>query len=368
MNIKQITERQFNNTMLREGQEIAEYYSGTKYKVFFRKTNRGTDSQGKLRLYYAQDTNITMGTIFTYKGENYIISNQDATESNIYYTSIALKCNTTLPVQYNNVWYNVPIVVSSDKYGVSEGKIVSVISGSIIVYTGLNDISKNIAINKIFKNFGGTYKVGNYFYNNNMAYLYLTRELNTPDTYAMIYNGVTALDLDNKTYQLSYAATINDVADITATITYASSDTTIATVNSSGLLTMLKTGSVTITATWVEHNTITSSTVLTIMQATPPVMNYTMTILSSGTLLAGGFKRTFTPKLVDSNGVEQNFTAVWTFNYNGMPTGDFIITYDGNKCMISVAEDYDIIDNTLVLTCTSDDGLYSVSYNAVISA
>lgn len=101
---------------------------------------------------------------------------------------------------------------------------------------------------------------------------------------------------------------------------------------------------------------------------TPSPTGQTMTILSSGTLLAGGLKRTFTPKLVDSNGVEQNFTAVWTFNYNGMPTSDFVITYDGNKCMISVAEDYDIIDNALILTCTSDDGLYGVSYNAVISA
>ena len=98
----------------------------------------------------------------------------------------------------------------------------------------------------------------------------------------------------------------------------------------------------------------------------PPVGDFSMDISASGSLVIGGVTRTFTPKLVNSDGVEQTFTAVWTFNYNGMTETDFTKTYNGNKCYIKVAYDEDIVDNQLILTCTSDDGLYSASYKATI--
>lgn len=100
----------------------------------------------------------------------------------------------------------------------------------------------------------------------------------------------------------------------------------------------------------------------------PPVGDYKMIISTSGQLVIGGLQRVFTSKLIDSEGVEQNFTAVWSFNYNGMPESDFTIDTDGNQCLVKVIEDYDIIDNVLVLTCTTDDGLYTASYDARITA
>ena len=101
---------------------------------------------------------------------------------------------------------------------------------------------------------------------------------------------------------------------------------------------------------------------------TPPVGSSILTISASCELVIGGSVRTFTPKLINSSGVEQTFTAVWSFNYNAMPTSDFTITYDGNKCLVKVKEDWDIVDYTFVLTCTTSDGLYSGSYNAVIGS
>lgn len=101
---------------------------------------------------------------------------------------------------------------------------------------------------------------------------------------------------------------------------------------------------------------------------TPSPTGYVMNISASGDLIIGGTQRRFTPKLVDSNGVEQSFVGIWSFEYYGVPTNDITITYNGNDCLIKVAEDYDIIDSKLVLTCTTDDGLYNAKYTTIITA
>lgn len=73
LNIENINQRQFDNTMLKEGMTVQDYYDSTKtYQVFFRRNNRGTTPQGKLRLFYAQNSGISIGTIFILNGENYL--------------------------------------------------------------------------------------------------------------------------------------------------------------------------------------------------------------------------------------------------------------------------------------------------------
>ena len=58
----------------------------------------------------------------------------------------------------------------------------------------------------------------------------------------------------------------NGTADSTATITWNSSDTSIATIDSIGKVTFLKTGNVTFTATWTQQNKTATITV-TVTQA-----------------------------------------------------------------------------------------------------
>ena len=88
------TKRQFDMTMNREKISVADYYnSDVKYDVFFRRNNRSTTPQSKVRFFYAQSTPITIGTIFVLNGENYIVTSQDGIESDIYFTSIANKCD-----------------------------------------------------------------------------------------------------------------------------------------------------------------------------------------------------------------------------------------------------------------------------------
>lgn len=229
-NIKNCNQRQFNATMKRECITVSDYYDRNKtYDVFFRRNNRSTTPQGKLRFYYTQDTAISIGTIFVLKGIPYLVISQDGDESDIFYTSMAVKCDTSFTVYSNteNRYVTVPFSVIADEYTLTNNNIISMVSGSVTVYTGDNSYSREIEINNDYYNFGGYYEVKNTFYNNGLAYIYMTREANpTTDKYTLSYNGVTSLDMaDATTYQLSYTAIKNDVIIDNPTLTYVSSRT-----------------------------------------------------------------------------------------------------------------------------------------------
>ena len=82
----------FKKTMQREKKIICDYYdTQKKYEVFFRLDNRSTSPQGKMRLYYENSQGIQIGTIYNYKNKNYLVVSQDAQESEVYYTSLAVR-------------------------------------------------------------------------------------------------------------------------------------------------------------------------------------------------------------------------------------------------------------------------------------
>ena len=117
-NIRNCNQRQFDAVMKRECIAVTDYYdSGKSYNVFFRRNNKGTTPQGKLRFYYAQDTSIAIGTIFTLKGIHYLVTSQDANESDVYHTSIAVRCDTALNVPVNTGGVvTVPCVTIKNEY------------------------------------------------------------------------------------------------------------------------------------------------------------------------------------------------------------------------------------------------------------
>ena len=93
------TQKQFDMTMNREKITVADFFnSDIKYDVFFRRNQRSTTPQGKVRFFYAQSTPIDIGTIFVLNGSNFIVTSKDGIESNIYFTSLAVKCDTTFVV------------------------------------------------------------------------------------------------------------------------------------------------------------------------------------------------------------------------------------------------------------------------------
>ena len=129
------TKKQFDATMNRERIVVTDFFdSNITYEVFFRRNNRGTNPDGKLKLYYAKETPIHVGTIFVLKGEIYIVNSKDGIESDIFFTSMAVKCDVTFVVNSNGEYKDIPFTVVSDKFTVNHGTI-SAVDGTVIMYT-----------------------------------------------------------------------------------------------------------------------------------------------------------------------------------------------------------------------------------------
>ena len=363
-NIKNFNQRQFNATMKRECITVSDYYDRTKtYNVFFRRSRRGSNSNGKVRIYFSQDTPIDIGTMFVLKNDTYVVTSRDGDESDVFYTSIAVKCDTSFTVFSNaeNRYVSIPFVTLSDKFTLSSNSTISMISGSVVVYTGDNSYSREVELNENYYNYGGYYKVRNTFYNNGLAYVYMTREAKPADRYTLSYNGVTSLDMkDATTYQLSYTAIKNDVPVDSPTLTYVSSDNTIATVNDTGLMTMLKKGNVTITATWTDGNNTTCETTITIsnggVEPEPTPTTDTVTI-SGRTKLYWESSRTYTAKYTDANGndVSSKYTSVWTITNATFDTSKLTQTVNGNQITLYYSDD-NLVGESFTLNVVDSDG------------
>ena len=359
-NIKNCNQRQFDATMKRERITVSDYYDRNKtYDVFFRRSRRGSNSNGKVKIYFSQDTPIDIGTMFVLKDDTYVVTSRDGDESDIFYTSIAVKCDTSFTV-YSNAehrYISIPFVTLSDKFTLSSNSTISMISGSVVIYTGDNSYSREVEINENYYNYGGYYKVANTFYNNGLAYVYMTREAKPADRYTLSYNGVTSLDMtDATTYQLSYTAIKNDVPVDSPTLTYVSSDNTIATVDGNGLMTLLKEGDVKITATWTDGNNTTCETTIAITNS--GVVPTTDTVTISGRAeLRCGISRTYKAKYTDANGndVSNNYTSVWTITNATFDTSKLTQTVNGNQISLSF-DDENIIGGTFTLNVVDSNG------------
>lgn len=361
------TKKQFDYTMNRERIIVTDFFdSNITYEVFFRRNNRGTNPDGKVKLYYAKETPIQIGTIFVLKGEIYIVNSKDGIESDIFFTSMAVRCDVTFVVNCNGEYKDIPFTVVSDKFTVNHGTI-SAVDGTVIMYTQDNDIARDIAINNEYYAFGGYYKVGNNFFNNGLAYFYLERQVMPLDNYAITYNGDVSFNMnDSTTYQLSYIVTNNGNVVENPTITYSSSDETVATVDSNGVMTMLKEGTVDITATCNASVTTT----MTISNSSTPSLDYTMEIYTSNnTMTIGGSYKTLTVKYYNSKGTEITSDVVanktredyvwsaWCEGVDLTDNADFITWLDGstvNQNRIKLANDRHYLTKTMTIKCVTD--------------
>ena len=360
-NIKNCNQRQFNATMKRECITVSDYYDSTKtYDVFFRRNKRGSNPNGKVRIYFSQDTPIDIGTVFVLKDTSYVVTSRDDDESDIFYTSMAVKCDISFNVYSNTEhrYVTVPCAVIADEYTLTNNDIISIASGSVTVYTGDNSYARDMSIGETYYNFGGYYKVGNVFYNNGLAYVYMTREAKPiEDRYTLSYNGVTSLDMaDATTYQLSYTAIKNDVVVDSPALTYVSSNDTIATVDGNGLMTLLKEGNVKITAKWTDGNNTTCETTIAISNSGVVPTSATLTI-SGRTELRHGTSRTYKAIYTDANGndVSSNYTSVWTITDATFNTSKLTQTVNGNQITLSF-DDENIIGETFTLNVVDSDG------------
>ena len=360
--------RKFEEQLQRESTTVSDFFDNSKTcEMLFRRTNRGTNPQGKLHCYFKQTEPIGIGSVIVMKGQPYvIISDKDFDESNAVYSAIAQKTNVIIN--------GIPFVVDTATYGEAQGSIFTQVDGDVIIYTGFNTITSKIKVNDYISAFGNAYQVSNKFVKENIIYIHLKQTTAIPDNYKITYNGATSFDInDSTTYQLSYTVTNNGNIVENPAITYSSSDETIATVDSNGLMTMLKEGTVNITA---RYNTVSDTTTMTIADSSVPSVDYTMNITASSySIRVGGSYKSLTVKYYNSEGTEITSDVIvnktredyaWSAWCNGvdLTNNTSLIKWlngsEVNQEKIKFLDDRSYIGKTLIVKCVTDGITISV--------
>lgn len=219
-----------------------------------------------------------------------------------------LKCNhlNRFADLTDNAVYKFPAICTN----VTKGKLnILVQTAGITEASGVwsfiapyNDITKKIAVDKRFIINGQGWKVTSLDFTTDEGILYVIMKVDSTNseyddipnevadgkkivvhTYYITLNSSSASKYYNETYQLNPTCTMDSVTQTNTIVTYTSSDSSIATVNSSGLVTTLsKTGNAVITATYKNV-----STTFTINVSEKPHV-YSITIDNSQSLLYVG--------------------------------------------------------------------------------
>lgn len=440
----------FAESLKREGRVVTAYQNNTPYNVLFRvnkDTNQLTD---KLTIFYPYDCGIHAGQLLTYGNKHFLTLNQETPENNVYYKSNLIETNAVIQTIVNSTEINMPVYAYDIADGLTEkNNIISMISGNIHIIAEPNSIINSLQLSNEFDTVGRHWKIDNIISKDNVIHLYCeiaaiiqhtyTVTITANDTYhrgesaqltavakqddttvntSLVWTSSdTSLATVNNTglvkfladgnvtitaawtsqnvsgtkaivitepdsYSLSIAA--NDsystsdtptltataqkdgVTDTTATITWSSSDTSIATIDSTGKVTFLKAGNITFTATWTQYNK-TATKSITVTAATTGgcfITHNNGTVYTTEVdIKVGGFGNYFTALFKDVNGnVLTDLTPTWTVtDLNGIMNSDITISnVDGYplRILVSIADNNSLIGSTFKVHLTTADGKY----------
>ncbi|WP_457941924.1 Ig-like domain-containing protein [Caproiciproducens sp. LBM24188] len=262
----------FSDALKREGKVITAYSDNTPYNVIFRRNSDTNKLQNTITIFYNADSTIYAGQLLKYKDKTYLSINQESAENDTYLKSDLRQTNAVMNYISGGMEFNVPVYA----YDVNDALIVessaiSVVGGNIEILAEDNSITRALKINDCFYALGGYWKIDNLIYKDNVIYIYVERET-TSTTYTVTITANDSYDRGT-TAQFTATAKAGDTVVTNANIIWSSSDTSKATVDSSGNVTFLANGSVDISAAWQEHS-VSSTKSITITE--PPVYGLTI--------------------------------------------------------------------------------------------
>ena len=251
MNSLKISKQQFERMLQIEGRTVTA--DNTEYKVLVRPISSKTSQESIMVIYAQSDRALGKGSVFEMNGEHFLIVNRRSWDSEHFYTSTAIRCNTHWRVNGEDYY-----LVCGDLSSVnpSHGSRVSEVNGNISLFTSLSYMTY---LDTYFYVFGGTYKCVNKFDIDGLTYYYFQRSNNIASTnYANVeINNMTTLQLSGvgSKYQLhnelkaTYGTHSDHYYAADCLPSYISTNENVATVDENGLVTAVGAGSCTIVST-----------------------------------------------------------------------------------------------------------------------
>ena len=195
-----------------------------------------------------------------------------------------------------------------------------------------------------------------------------TVTVKTPAVYALVINGEDSYTTKD-TPTLTATATKDGEVVSTATITWESKNTEIATIDSTGKVTFLSDGEVIISATWMEQNITATKNII----VSAPAAGYTCEITNTKTppepyddttnpiqIKVGGTKKPLVVHFYDGSSAEVTLTPAWSLSdLTPQQQSAVHLTYNEsypNRCYLNCDDISSLIGSTFKLVVTDVDG------------
>ncbi len=262
--------------------------------------------------------NIECGYLIDYDDGKWLVISEVSGKRYNKYKGIIQKCNNTLTVNIAGILHRVPYVVTNKvNLNIDVTYYLTVLENEIYILVANNTINSNIQLNDI-------YKIGRYNYkvismdDISRPGLLLMKMKYSEEGQVLPNYSITILNGDTLTTDTATPVQLNvEQKDGITVLTnplpmvFTSSDISIATVDSTGMVTPVSVGNVTITVSFESDTTVNDSIVITVEEVEVPE-TYTLELIGD-TEIKQGQTKTYTAVKKNSSGVvvdgaEFNFT------------------------------------------------------------
>ena len=373
-------------TILRESPYASEEYEDVDVRIntlFQPKTAIAVGDDYKKLIFKKPSDSPPLGTLFQFDSNYWIVSNVEAIK-NLATSCVVRRCNNLLRWKEfgTGLTYSQPCVIDylvkeTRDYSTGGASLVQP-SGFLEVFTQFNTRTNKIRPNRRFifgnaNNWNG-YKImggGINNYNNiftsdmtSVGILRLSMLANQVNEDSDdLTNGIAdsgeyvyTITLDKSTLSLTTGRTYKLIPNIelngtsvSKSVSWSSSKTSVATIDSNGVVTPVGIGSSTIRCELLDNSLVYDECVVTVTASS--VNNYSIVVSPDRDYIYEGEEQTFTTTLY-LNGVVQADTFTYTLNMNGVPDENFKYNIlSGNTFWVSNIKRY--ASSSLIFTAVS---------------
>lgn len=265
----------------------------------------------KKRLLCKPDETINTGDLVEFNNSKWLCTEED-NNSPIYGIGLISKCNSVLNIDKVNIVTQIPCIVETGinlyKLGTDDTKFISEPLTTIIARVQNNNITSQIKRNDKYKLKTQTYEVIDINDDIQPGLIVLKLEYSTEQQILPVY---TLTILNGNSIQIAQSQSLTINVQVTSdgeivsspSLTYSSSDETIATINENGFVTILDVGTITITVCLASDESVSDSIVVEVVA--DEQHNYTAEINNGSTSIVKDKSANYTCIFKD-NGVQMS--------------------------------------------------------------
>lgn len=275
---------------------------------------------------------IKRGDLINWDNEYWLIISEIGHKRYTYYKGIIQRCNYNIKFNFEGTIKQFPAIVDSRVFDVETNQYLSIPAGKIVVTMQSNVDSENINIGQRFIKMKQAWKVtGIDRTKNGLLMLYcdldiiissddLENEIANAGDYVYtleITNGETSSIQEGSTLQLNVVVKLNGNVVTDKTISFSCDNTSIATVDDTGLVTAISAGECIVTASLAESPNVYDTISITVTAL--PEHNYTVTI-SGNTSIIKNYTATYTATFTDNEVPITETSEFWLTADDGVST------------------------------------------------